>query len=107
MLCSDTGEDAWDIPWEYNRDGMNGRDNLATLVQDDVEITQHSMGKIHVCQVRVCFFWVPLCGCHSFFPFGTQQSNEKGRCILNTQPYASVLRLLKQENDFFDLWKSW
>lgn len=33
-------EDAWDILWEYNRDGMNGRDGLTTLVQANVKITQ-------------------------------------------------------------------
>lgn len=33
-------EDGWDFLWEYNRDGMNGRDGLTTLVQANVKITQ-------------------------------------------------------------------
>lgn len=84
-------EDAWDVPWEYNRDGMNGRDGLMTLVQADVEITQYSVRKI-VCQVRAYLFWVPLCRCHSLFPSDTQESNEKGSYILNTQPCSRALK---------------
>lgn len=46
--AQDPREDAWNIPWEYNRVGMNDRDSLTTLVQDKVEISRHSVGKIHV-----------------------------------------------------------
>jgi len=76
---------------------MSGRDSLTKLVQADMEITRHSMGKMYVCQVRLYFFWVPLCRCQSFFPSSTSQSHEKGSYILNMQLYDGALRLFKQE----------
>lgn len=36
---------------------MNGRDRLTKLVQTDMEISQQSVGKMYVCQVRVYLFW--------------------------------------------------